>query len=295
MARASINFREERDTSQKINATFAFIRQHYQVLARCLLVYVLPFALLSGIFSGIYLSRRLPVSSGDVPWTTWGEYDFFNSITSFHYLISIFFSLVSYVLLSLVLCVFVVRYMQQDGQVSAGQVGEGIKSYFLPVFYASFGVILLCCLGTVLLLVPGIYISFACSLFVIIMVQEELGFIDAIERCFYLVKGHWWSTFGFLLLIGLIQALMSMIAGLPLLAVTILRAFHVPGADHALLTVVVTSLSGVAGIFLYVISFTGIIFQYYHLVEIKDGTGLLEQVALIGRPAVPDYLEEDAH
>jgi hypothetical protein len=198
------------------------------------------------------------------------------------------------VLLSLVLCVFVVRYIQQDGQVSAGQVGEGIKRYFLPVFYASFGVILLCCLGTVLLLVPGIYVSFACSMFVIIMVQEELGFIDTMERCFYLVKGHWWATFGFLLLIGIIQALMSMIAGLPLLAVTILRAFHVPGADHALLTVVVTSLAGVAGIFLYVISFTGIIFQYFHLVEIKDGTGLLEQVALIGRPAVPDYLEEDA-
>ena len=295
MARASINFREERDTSEKINATFAFIRQNYQVLVSCLLVYVLPFALLSGIFSGIYLSRRLPVSSGDVPWTTWGEYDFFNSITSFHYLISVFFSLVSYVVLSLVLCVFVVRYMQQDGKVSAGQVGEGIKRYFLPVFYASFGVILLCCLGTVLLLVPGIYISFACSMFVIIMVQEELGFIDTIERCFYLVKGHWWPTFGFLLLIGIIQALMSMIAGLPLLAVTILRAFHVPGADHALLTVLVTSLSGVAGIFLYVISFTGIIFQYFHLVEIKDGTGLLEQVVLIGRPAVPDYLEEDAH
>ena len=295
MGRVSINFREERDMSQKINATFAFIRQNYQVLGRCLLLYVAPFALLAGIFTGIYLTRRLPAEPGEAPYRTWGEYDFFNSITSFHYLISLFFSLVSYVLLSLILCIFIVRYMDHQGQVSAREVGDGVKSHFLPVFYASFGVLLMCCLGYVLLLVPGIYISIALSFFIIVMVREDLGFVETVERCFYLIKGHWWPTFGFLLLMGIIQGVIGLVAALPVFMVGLLKTFQIPGTDHPLLTIVASSIAGVAGIFVYVISFTGIIFQYFHLVEIKDGTGLLEQVTLIGRAPVSDHQDEDAY
>jgi hypothetical protein len=295
MTSAFINFRQERDTSQKINATFAFIRQNYQVLAKCLLWYVVPFALLAGIFSGIYLSRRLPAGPDEVRYRTWGEFDFFNSVTSFHYLISLFFSIVSYVLLALLLAVFIVRYLDQQGKVSAAEIGQGVKSHFLPVFYTTFGIILMCCLGYVLLLVPGIYLSIAFSLYFIIMIREELGFVDTLERCLSLIKGQWWSTFGFLLLIGIIQGMIGLITVLPLIMVTMLKTFQVPGANHPLLTIVAASLASVAGIFLYAISFTAIIFQYFHLVEIKDGIGLLEQVALIGRPAEPDHTDEDAH
>jgi hypothetical protein len=297
MARAIINFREERDTSQKISATFAFIRQNYQVLVQCLLWYVVPFALLAGIFSGIYLSRRLPVSpeENEARYRTWGEYDFFNSITSFNYLISVFFSFVSYVMISLIICVYMVQYMDQQGKVKAQEVGQEVRSYFLPVFYASFGILLMCCLGYVLLVVPGIYLTIAFSMFVIIMVREELGFIETIERCLYLIKDNWWSTLGFLLLIGIIQGMIGMVAALPVFLIEILKHFQVPGTSHPLLTIAATSLASVAGIFLYIISFTGIVFQYFHLVEVRDGVGLLEQVALIGRPPVLDYSDEDAH
>jgi hypothetical protein len=294
MARANINFREERDMSQKINATFGFIRQNYQVLAKCLLWYVVPFALLAGIFTGIYLSRRLPVSSGEVPYRTWGEFGFFNSITSLHYLVGVFFSVVSYVMLSLIISVFMVRYMDQGGKVSAQQVGEGVKSHFLSVLYTSLGLMVMILLGYVLLVVPGIYLTIAFSMFVIIMIREELGFVDTMERCYHLIKGYWWPTFGFLLLITLIQGLMGLLAALPVFLVTMLQFFQVPGADHPLVTVVASSMASVASIFLYVISFTGINFQYFNLVEIKEGVGLLEQVALIGRPPVPDYTHEDA-
>lgn len=295
MARAIINFREERDTSQKINATFGFIRQNFQVLMECLLLYVVPFALLAGIFMGIYLSRRLPPEADEIRYRTWGEYDFFNSITSFHYLVSVFFSFVSYVFLSLIICVYIVQYMDRQGQVSAREVGQEVRSHFLTVFYAAFGIVLMCGLGYVLLLVPGIYLTIALSLFVIIMIREELGFVETIERCIHLIKGNWWSTFGFLLLLGIIQGLIGLAAALPVFLVEILKAFQVPGAGYPLLTVAATSLASVLSIFLYVISFTGIVFQYFHLVEVKDGIGLLDQVALIGRPPVADHSDEDAY
>jgi hypothetical protein len=294
MATTFIEFREERDISQKINATFAFIRQNYQPLVQCLVLYVLPFALLAGIFSGIYLSRRLPPPPDEVRYRTWGEYDFFNSITSFNYLVSGFFSLVSYVLISLVICIYIVQYMDQQGKVSAREVGKAVRSNFLPVFYTTIGIIFLCCLGYVLLLVPGFYLSIAFSLFVIIMIREELGFVETIERCLYLIKGQWWATFGFLLLIGIIQAMIGMVAVMPVFVVEMLKTLHLPAANHPLVTIAASAITGVLGIFLYVISFTGIVFHYFHLVEIKDGTGLIEQVALIGQPPVRDYADDDA-
>jgi hypothetical protein len=293
MARTFIKFREERDISQKINATFAFIRQNYQPLVQCLVLYVLPFALLAGIFSGIYLSRRLPATPDEVRYRTWGEYDFFNSITSFNYLVSVFFSLVSYVLISLVICVYIVQYMDQQGTVSAREVGKAVRSNFLPVFYTTIGIFFMCCLGYVLLLLPGVYLSIAFSLFVIIMIREELGFVETIERCLYLIKGQWWSTFGFLLLIAIIQAVIGMVALLPGFLVDMLKTLQLPAANHPLVTIVASAITGVLSLFLYVISFTGIVFHYFHLVEIKDGTGFIEQVALIGQPPVRDYADED--
>ena len=291
MPGTNINFREERDLGQKINATFAFIRQNFKVLFSCILYFALPFALLAGIFSGIYQSRKLSVQAGNPPWRTWGEYYFFGNISSLNYLISMFFTLVSFVLISLTIYIYMVQYMDNGGKVTVKEVWEGIKSNFLMLFYAAVGIMVMCLMGYVFLLIPGIYLSIARSLVFMIMVREDVGFIESIERSFYLVKGYWWPTFGFVLLIGLIQLVFGLITYLPAMALGILNALKIPGADNSLLVVLSSSIAAVGGILLYTISITGIAFQYFNLVEIKDGIGLLQQVDLIGR--TPERAESD--
>lgn len=59
-------------------------------------------------------------------------------------------------------------------------------------------------LGTVLLVLPGIWLGISLSLVAPVMAIEERGPLGAIQRSFRLVRGNWWETFGFLLLIGLI-------------------------------------------------------------------------------------------
>ncbi len=46
--------------------------------------------------------------------------------------------------------------------------------------------------------------------------------------------------------------------------------------------VAATSFVSVASIFLYSLSALAVAFQYFHLVEVKEGLGLLEQVDRIG-------------
>lgn len=278
-----INFREERDFSQMLNVTFGFIRQNIKKLFYCFLYFVVPFALLAGIFNGIYKSRLKLAASGQLYYRPWGEYGFFQNGTLLNYLISLFFIYLSFILISLTVYSYMVLYQDNQGRVEIKEVWAMIKSNFLNTFYASFGILLMCLLGYVVLFIPGIYLSVALSFFLIIMIREEIGFIEAIERSLYLIKGYWWPTFGLFLMVGLIQVMISLAGYLPVLILKMLQTFRLPGADNSLVVVLVNSFSTVAGLLFYVITITAIAFQYFHLVEIKDGIGLMQKADLIGR------------
>ncbi|RNI30074.1 hypothetical protein EFA69_11215 [Rufibacter immobilis] len=277
-----IELHQERDLGQKLNATFAFLRQNFKPLFRCVLLYVVPFALLAGIFSGVYQSTQLRELSGAVQYSSWGEFSYSNSVNSVHYWVSLFFTLVSGVLLCLTVYGYMLEYRQNQGEVTPGAVWARAKSNFIPLLYSSVGVVVLCGLATLLLLLPGIYVTVALSLFGIVMLYEETGFLDTVERCFYLVKGHWWSAFGFLLLVMLLQGVIGFMGSLPAIVVYIFRILQLPGGDSDMLLIVASSFTTILSLVLYVISTTAVGFLYFDLVERKDGVGLLEQVNQIG-------------
>jgi hypothetical protein len=289
-----INFREERDFSQMLNVTFGFIRQNFKKLFYCILYFVVPFALLAGIFNGIYRSRLNQAASGELYYRPWGEYGFFQNVTSLNYLISLFFIYLSFIFISLTVYAYMVLYQDNQGRVEIKDVWEMIRSNFLQTFYASFGILLMCLLGYVVLLIPGIYLTVALSFYLIIMIREEVGFIEAIERSLYLIKDNWWSTLGLFLMVGLIQLMISLVGYLPALVLKILKVFKLPLADNSFLVILVNTFTTVAGVIFYVITITAIAFQYFNLVEIKDGIGLMQQADLIGRPkerTAPDDTE----
>ena len=295
MPSSLLNFREERDLSQKINATFGFIKQHFKPLLRLLLFIVMPLALIGGVFLGIYQRRALTLNRGerDIEYGTYAEYEFYNQISSFNYLIGVFCAYVSFLLLSLVIYGYILEYMDNQGQVLPGAVWDRVKQNFWRVFFASFGIFLIWALGTVMLVVPGIYLAVALSFYVMVMLREELGFVETVERCLYLIKGNWWNTLGLLLIVSFIQALMALVLGFPVWVLQIMQVLNLPGADNDLLMISANTLSSVLSIFMYIIIIVALAFQYFHLVEIKDGIGLLEQAELIGSRHTPILDEGD--
>ncbi|TGE10424.1 hypothetical protein [Hymenobacter fodinae] len=133
------------------------------------------------------------------------------------------------------------------------------------------------------------YISVALSLFLIIWVRERLGFFATIGRSFRLIWGKWWSTFGLL-------AVMLIISIVILLAITMLTSLI--SSPFALATsqgglegsarvgfVVATALRSILSLAVYPLILLAIAFQYFNLIERKEGESLHYLVDAIGQPA----------
>ncbi|SNC74772.1 hypothetical protein SAMN06265337_2539 [Hymenobacter gelipurpurascens] len=143
------------------------------------------------------------------------------------------------------------------------------------------------------------YISVTLSLFLIIWVRERLGFFASIGRSFRLIWGKWWSTFGLMMV-------MTIICGVILIAVMLLTSLI--GSPFALISggnlegvarigfVVATLIQSLVSLAVYPLLFMALAFQYFNLVERKDGESLHLLVDAIGQPApetVPQALRPD--
>jgi hypothetical protein len=74
----------------------------------------------------------------------------------------------------------------------------------------------------VALLAPGVWLGISQSMLTSVLSLEELGVIRSLRRSHALVKGRWWATFGFLLMIGLLGSVaiqLIQIVAIPMSAV----------------------------------------------------------------------------
>lgn len=81
-------------------------------------------------------------------------------------------------------------------------------------------VLLAILVGLVALIVPGIWLAGSFSMVSAVVALEDVGPIGALRRSFYLVRGRWWPTIGFLLLVGLfgsIAAQLVQLVALPII------------------------------------------------------------------------------
>ena len=95
----------------------------------------------------------------------------------------------------------------------------------VPVFLASvvYGIVVM--IGMLLLILPGIYICVALSLYYYVIVIENLGPIEGLKRSFRLIKGHWWRTFLILFIPTMIFMLVFTVVGF----VAVISAFVLTG------------------------------------------------------------------
>ena len=277
-----INLREERDFGSKLNATFHFIRANFRMLLKTLFMYVTPLALAAGIASGVYQARMLRELSGANEFESYGQYSFFNQVTSVNYFFTVFFMLTSIYVLFLAVYSFMVVYQDEEGEVNPAAVWLHMKEHLVKVIFGGILIALVTFLS-IFLLGLGLYLGVVLSLFVVVMVREDLDFIETVERCFTLIKGNWWSTFGLIIIAGFIQGVITWVTALPAGAITVMRVLQIPAMESDLLLVVTQTISSVFGIYCYSISAIAIGFQYFNLVEKKEGLGLLEEANLIGR------------
>jgi hypothetical protein len=83
----------------------------------------------------------------------------------------------------------VVLLCMDDDPAGIGDVLSGFK-FLIPFTIASLFFFLLVLVGSVALIVPGIYIGLATGLYSFLIVDQFMGPLEALKRSFHITKGH---------------------------------------------------------------------------------------------------------
>lgn len=296
------DFRRERDFGQKISATFEFIGAHWRPLGRVLLYLVLPAALVQNVLSvlvqrevhghlreprlhqGEALDNPLDIMQRAV-WGTMTRSPLYwlNTAVGTAFITLLVLSIYGYVVLLL-------QRRTPGPAVAVSEVWQVVRRAFLGTFLSVWGVYLVVGVGFLFLLVPGIYLSVALSLFFIVKLTEGTGFGDTVGRCLRLTRGKWWSTFGliFIMVLMLEMVLVGLGAVATLLAGGLTAVVHASREQSPLFTVVLTSINSALVLLIYPPLLLVLAFQYFNLVERQQGVGLLRMAQSLGQaPAAP--------
>ncbi|MGI4872346.1 MAG: hypothetical protein ACRYFX_14360 [Janthinobacterium lividum] len=289
------DFRQERDFGQKISATFEFLGAHWRPLGRVLLYLVLPIALLQGVIGALLQSEllssvmrypgavypgRLGMYSSMYGQMLSSPYYYINLIVSFAFNSVLILTIYGYLLHCL--------YPPVPGApVLPSQVWGVVRSRFVGTFFSLIGLAIVLGLSSFLFVIPGIYLAVALSLFFIVRMVENTSFGTTFSRCLSLTKGKWWSTAGLIFIIILILYLL--IAGFTifwsLLLSTTRGLLPAMGDNFLFLRVLVAAVTPLATLLVYLPMLVALAFQYFNLVERKEGVGMHHLVDQLGQAA----------
>ena len=298
----AIRFRRERDLGDVVNVTFRFLRDNARELGRGLLVIAGPAALVAAILSTWAQLQIETALSG--PYDPSDPAALFGSEA---YLRGLAVSLVVVVAMQLLIQSIVLGYVEGYRRGAAGalaptELWEATKRAFGPVFstmavtvallFALFVAVslvtalvpVLGLLGALALMALAVYLVPILTLLYVQRVAEGDGFWEGFEATRDLVRGHWWFTFGLLVVVALLVFAVSIVLSVPGLVVQTAFGFNTldGGGGLSVVAFAVTALFGVLLYAAYVLPVVAAAFQYFNLVERRDGTGLLARVDALG-------------
>ena len=115
-----------------------------------------------------------------------------------------------------------VTAVQQLGHGEAPRVGASLARagrVFAPVIVVVLLYALAVALGFVALIIPGIYLGVRLYFGAQSVIVDDRHGADALRRSAELTKDDWWRTFGTLIVLGILSAILGAVVGLPLGAI----------------------------------------------------------------------------
>jgi hypothetical protein len=320
MKKDTILLQQERDFGDKINASFTFVSQNFKTLFLSVLYFAGPLSLIGGIANGIVQSNNLEFASSGAAkprGTSPGEIfanSFGNSMTQFftlNYLIAIIFLILASVTVAITVYAIMLEYNENPEALSIERVWARMKTIFLPVLGSYvvtifiFMLIIIAFVATIAALISGVggifsgflsgvigiagfmlvsYFFVTYSLSPAIVAYEGIGALEAMSRAKFLIKDKWWSTFGLIMIIGIINSFVAMIFGAPAMIVTFMKVLKVGGGIYGNVPLIVTTMISTVGqIVVSSLTYVAISFQYFNLVEKREGNGLKMLIEGIGQ------------
>lgn len=279
-----VELRKIRDFGEVFNAVFTFVRQEYKLLGKAILYFPIPIVLVGSILfsfaqSTVYSKLGTNPSGGAL-----GMYSY---MLTPMYLIGLMFTVIGSIVSIVTVYGYLSLYLERGaGNFTISDIWEQIKEHLGRTAGASFLMfflaLIIMVLSIIFLAIPFIYLLVATSFFYPIYIIEKQPFGYSISRCFTLIKGRWWSTFGTYFLVYMIIYFASLIFLIPTFIMGMVTgAMAVSGDSSPVVTVlfIFFSVLGTVGTnILYPIFYITIGVQYFNMVEEKENTALLQEI-----------------
>jgi hypothetical protein len=274
MSNAHIEFLRTRDIGEVLNASMYFIRDHFKPILRSIIYIAGPVLIAVVVISSFYMAGEFsagadPLSTGSAGYML---LFFINNLLAL---------LVTIVIVAVMYEYIFLCYRQGIREYGVDEVWYAVKKRI--ALYVIFSVLtgIITFIGFLFLVVPGIYLAVTLSFVYAVAFLEDRTFAGAVSRCYDFVQGHWWNTFGLLLLAYVIYYIISMLFGLPALIYGAVIGILATGGGETnisyLLSFAITLISSVSYVAI-ILPVTATAYQYFNIMERKYAPGLSRDI-----------------
>lgn len=273
---SELKLQQYRDLGAILTDTFNYIKVHFISLGKALIFLVFPFYLVSGIMVGNSYAGFFSAVF-DNP-----EANPANLITG-DFLFGMFLLLFSSAALVTATMTHV-KLAAEHGEVTLSLLMEKFGKNFFTLLLVYVLILTAVFFGMMAFIIPGIFIGIRLFVSPVAAIIEDLNPIEALQRSWKLVEGHWWFTLAVYLVMNTISSFMSYVLIIPLtIFIGLLTTAGASGSGavgtgigifYALIIVVASLFS--------VLLMVAMSLHYFNLVERKEGKGLRAQIEELG-------------
>lgn len=275
-----INLREVRGFSDSITVSFNFLKQEFVPLIKAFAVIVLPLIFVDLFFRSYVMRSTLNMAiNPDMLASSPGQY-------MLNILVANLAAIVAHMWMSFFgiayLRAYILKYDQGNQErITMGDVWRVMSENMGKLILWGIIYLLMGMVGCMCCVVPGIYLAVAYFFTAYFMVLEGKTLSGGMSESLKLIKGNWWSLFGFLALVGLIVGMLSYVFGIPSMILTFksMLTQELPGVYETTFGLFFASLGQT---FLQVILIIGGGVRFFSFLEQREHTGLIQKINQIG-------------
>ncbi|MCT4698618.1 hypothetical protein [Tenacibaculum haliotis] len=283
MNKEYIQFKKERDLGAIITDAFKFIRlEGKQFFLTILKTAAIP--ILIAVAAMIYYMMSI---SSLMSQDTSGAIGMFAAI-----LIMMVAYLVAFVFINLAGMHYIKSYIDNNGIVNQEEISRNTKERFWSFMGFGFlsGIILF--ISVMLCVFPMFYTWTVLSLGASILVFQNESATDTIGKCFSFVSGHFWETFGVIIVVSLLVGVLGYIFQIPAVIYQFIQMgiglnSQDPTAIFGLFSdpiyLLLNLVSIVGQLMFYAITLVTNVFLYFDINEQKNLTGTIETIDSLGQ------------
>ena len=282
MNKEFIEFKKERDLSSIITDAFKFVRLE----GKQFFLTILKTAIIPIIISAIAMIYYMISLS---------SFDLSDSTNTMSYILSVLVMMIAYlaafIFINLASMYYIKSYIDNKGIVNKDEVSKNTKEKFWS--FTGFGILsgLILSASFMLCFLPVFYTWTVLSLGASILVFENETAGATIGKCFSFVKGHFWETFGVVIVVGILVGVLGYVFQIPALIYQIIKtAVGITDNDPTKIVslfkdpiyIVLTIIAIIGRFAFYSISIVTNVLIYFDINEQKNATGTIEKIENLG-------------